>query len=148
MVQHAVSLLLTGAIHFHHVAPILSKLHWLLIVFQAQLKMLALTYKALYVFLQGQGTSWSSDGRTCERIIFITPPQFWNAFPREVHLAIALRYYRGLIKTFFSGGLLILRIDFSLFLSWFCGCIMHCFSKLRLGCSSGCRKVAYIGFCK
>ena len=48
LVQNAAARLIAGTSRFEHIIPILAHLHWLPIHFQAQFKVLVLTYKALH----------------------------------------------------------------------------------------------------
>lgn len=48
LVQNVAAQMLTGKNRFRHLTPLLWELHWLLAVVHAQVKVLLITYKALY----------------------------------------------------------------------------------------------------
>ena len=57
LVQRVAARLLTGASYKGHTTPLLKQLHWLPVRFQAQFKVLVMTYKALY----GSGPGYLKD---------------------------------------------------------------------------------------
>lgn len=76
---HASSWLSFGrCVTFHHVTCLLRELHWLPVIFQAQLTMLMITYKALY----GLSPEYLKDRLTLHTYTCMTSSVIWRGpFP-------------------------------------------------------------------
>lgn len=112
----AAHMLLLDKPRFHCLTPLLQELDWLLVVFQIQFKVLAITYKALKSLGSGylkdhhsiQISAWptqSSDGnfswshwlrRPDWWGSLQKPSQWWNSLRNEVCLASGLLFWRFL----------------------------------------------------
>uniref|UniRef100_A0A803T4E3 Reverse transcriptase domain-containing protein n=1 Tax=Anolis carolinensis TaxID=28377 RepID=A0A803T4E3_ANOCA len=124
LVQRAAARLITGAAYRERTIPLLSQLHWLPICYQAQFKVLVLTYKALNgsgpIYLSERissyepGRSLRSSGeallsvppasqarlvRMRDRAFSVVAPRLWNTLPRDIRQAPTLLSFRKALKT-------------------------------------------------
>ena len=115
---------MTGAGSREHRTPLLKQLHWLPVRFWALVKVLAMTYKALYgsgpgylkdhilpyetasvlrssgqAFFSVPPTSQARLMGTRERAFSVAAPKLWNSLPREARLAPSVLYFRMQAKT-------------------------------------------------
>lgn len=106
---------------WEHISPVLAALHWLLVMFRVDLKVLLLVCKAF----NGQGPSYivnslvryspsriqrSSDAgllkvpsnskkKTGDAAFFISASKIWNALPREIWEASSVEIFKRKLKT-------------------------------------------------
>ncbi|XP_078242497.1 uncharacterized protein LOC140704941 [Pogona vitticeps] len=124
MVQNAAAKLLTGGRKYHHISPILARLHWLSIRFRIDFKVLMLTYKALYglgprylaerlhppsstritrtsqeVRLRSLTPREARREKTRNRAFSAVSPHLWNNLPPEIRAAPTLSTFKTQLKT-------------------------------------------------
>jgi len=99
MVQNAAARPLTGTKKYDHVIPILASLHWLLIYFRIQFKILLFVFKALNdqapLYIRDILTPLSST-RYLDRALFRAQ------LPLDTHLAPSTAIFKSKLKTFIS----------------------------------------------
>ena len=121
LVQNAAARLLTRTRRFDHITPILATLHWLLITFRSDLKVLLLTYKALHGLspcylndliipysparsLQSSGAGLLSLPKVKkksagQRTFAYRAPFLWNRLPSVIREADSVELFKGKLKT-------------------------------------------------
>ena len=118
LVLNAVARLIVGTRRFEHIRPILARLHWLPICFQAQFKVLVglgPQYLMEHLFRHEPTRTLRSTSKallrlptpreaqrkaTRERAFSVVAPRLWNDLPKEARLAPTLLSFRRQVKTY------------------------------------------------
>ena len=124
-VQNAVARLATSTPRICHITPILEDLHWLLIKYRIQFKIVLLTFQCLYGLApqylvdliavapksrynlrSRNATLLVSDNARClptlgERAFQSAAPKPWNSLPAEIRNIQTLTSFKRALKTYF-----------------------------------------------
>ncbi|XP_032384386.1 gamma-aminobutyric acid receptor subunit alpha-6-like [Etheostoma spectabile] len=114
LVQNFAARLLTRSSRLSHITPVLYSLHWLLIKFSIQFKVLFLAYKALHCLapayisdmLRPYTTNRSLRSfnlglllKKSDRSFEAVAPTLWNAPPTILHSAVSVQAFKKQLKT-------------------------------------------------